>query len=365
MKDSAAGSESAGFLRKTSGRRALSVTDLRFQLINILRHCAIFLTVLLVGFATLWAAGALYFDLPAAPAIRNAASALWLLGVPIAWFFISPRAVARGIIGLVFFGIVAWWLSISPRQNGDWKPDVALLADAVIDGEKVTIHNVRNFDYRTEIDFTPRYDTHEYNLSQLRGLDLFVTYWGSPLIAHPIVSFDFGEEGRICFSIETRPKRGQAYSAIAGFYRQFELIYVAADERDVIRVRTNFRKGEDVYLYHLNLPLEEIRGRFLEYVRRINDLHARPEWYNALTSNCTTNIRTQHIPTERTPWDWRIFANGKGDELFYERGVLDRSVPFAELKRRAYINTRARAADNAPDFSDRIRKAALGSASDG
>ena len=135
-----------------------------------------------------------------------------------------------------FFGIVAWWLTIQPRLDRDWKPEVAVLENAVIDGEHVTIHNVRNFDYRAETDFTPRYDTRAYDLSQLRGLDLFVTYWGSPLIAHPILSFDFGDQGHICFSIETRTERGESYSAVRGFYRQFELIYVAADERDVIRV---------------------------------------------------------------------------------------------------------------------------------
>jgi hypothetical protein len=250
---------------------------------------------------------------------------------------------------------MGWWLTISPRQDRDWKPEVTVLADAIIDGERVTIHNVRNFDYRTETDFTPRYDTRRYDLRQLRGLDLFVNYWGSPLIAHPILSFDFSKQGRICFSIETRPERGEAYSAISGFYRQFELIYIAADERDVIRVRTNFRKGEDVYLYRLSMPSEQVRVRFLEYARRINELHARPEWYNAVTTNCTTNIRSQRAAVDRAPWDWRILANGKADELLYERGALGRALPFVELKRRAYINERAKAANDTPDFSERIR----------
>jgi hypothetical protein len=231
-----------------------------------------------------------------------------------------------------------------------------VLPDAVIDGEQVTINNVRNFDWRSLDDFTPRYETRTYNLSRLLGADLFVIYWGSPLIAHTIASFDFGDEARICFSIETRPERGKAYSAIGGLYRQFELIYVAVDERDAIRVRTNFRKDEEVYLYHLNLPGEEVRARFLEYLKRMNQLHARPEWYNAITSNCTTNIRTQHVVARPAPWDWRILVDGKGDELLYERGVLDRSVPFAQLRRRAHINSRAHAADNAPDFSERIRQ---------
>jgi hypothetical protein len=225
----------------------------------------------------------------------------------------------------------------------------------VTEGDQVTINDVRNFDWRSLTDFTTRYDTRSYNLNRLQGADLFIIYWGSPLIAHSIASFDFGDQGRICFSIETRPERGKSYSAVGGLYRQFELIYVAADERDAIRVRTNVRRDEEVYLYHLNLPLEEIRTRFLEYLRRMNQLHDRPEWYNAITSNCTTNIRTQHVVAKPAPWDWRILVDGKGDELLYERGVLNRNLPFAELKRRAHINARANDADNAPDFSDRIR----------
>ena len=322
---------------------------------RFLRRFAIFIETLVAALAALWTAGALHFDLPAPTTIRDAAAIAWLLGVVAAWFLVRSRFRARVAVGLVFLGIMGWWFTISPRQDRDWKPEVAVLAGAVIDSERVTIYNVRNFDYRTETDFTPRYETRTYDLSQLRGLDLFLNYWGSPLIAHPILSFDFGEQGRICFSIETRPERGEAYSAIRGFYRQFELIYIAADERDVIRVRTNFRKGEDVYLYRLSIPPEQVRARFLEYVRRINELHARPEWYNAVTTNCTTSIRSQRAAVDRAPWDWRILANGKADELLYERGALGRGLPFVELKRRAYINERAKAANDTLDFSERIR----------
>ena len=324
----------------------------------MIKFLARLLETLVVGVAAAWAAGALYFDLPAPSVIRQVAAALWFTGVFIAWFWLPHRRWCRLGVGLVFLCIVAWWFSIPPRQDRDWKPDVAVLPDAVIDGEQVTINNVRNFDWRSLTDFTSRYETRTYNLGRLLGADLFVIYWGSPLIAHTIASFDFGDQGRICFSIETRPERGKAYSAIGGLYKQFELIYVAVDERDAIRVRTNFRKDEEVYLYHLNLPGEEVRARFLEYLRRMNQLHARPEWYNAVTSNCTTNIRTQHVVARPAPWDWRILVDGKGDELLYERGVLDRSVSFAELKRRAHINNRAHAADNAPDFSERIRSEA-------
>jgi len=324
-------------------------------MIKFLGRLSTLLATLIVVLAVVWASGALYYDLPAPTVTRHVAAVAWLLAAFIAWFWLPQRRWSRLIVAFVFLGILGWWLSIPPRQDRDWKPDVAVLGSAVINGDHVMINNIRNFEWRSLTDFTPRYETRTYDLSGLRGADLFVIHWGSPLIAHTIASFDFGEQGRICFSIETRPERGKSYSAIGGFYRQFELIYVPVDERDAIRVRTNIRKDEEAYLYHLNLPLEEIRARFLEYLKRMNQLYARPEWYNALTSNCTTNIRTQHVVARPAPWDWRILINGKGDELLYERGVLDRSLPFAELKRRAHINSRAKAADDSPDFSARIR----------
>jgi hypothetical protein len=199
-------------------------------MIKLLARFSACLATLIAVVAAIWATGAIYFDLPAPSAIRNVAAAVWLLGFIIAWFWLPHRRWSRLIVGVVFLCILGWWLSIPPRQDRDWKPDVAVLPNAVIEGDQVTINDVRNFDWRSLTDFTTRYDTRSYNLSRLQGADLFVIYWGSPLIAHSIASFDFGEQGRICFSIETRPERGKAYSAIGGLYRQFELIYVAADD---------------------------------------------------------------------------------------------------------------------------------------
>jgi len=273
-----------------------------------------------------------------------------------ALILVRKRGHGMAIIAVGFAVVLAWWLTLKPRQDRDWKPEVAALGLAIIDGERVTVHNVRNFDYRTEHDFTPHYETRSCDLSKLRGVDLFVTYWGSPAIAHPILSFDFATDGRLCFSIETRSQRGQSYSAIGGLYRQFEQIYIAADERDVIRLRSNFRQGEEVYLYRFNASPETARGVFLEYIRTLNELHERPRWYNAIKNNCTTAIRQQRTAAERAPWDWRMLANGYADEMLYERGTIDRlGLSFDELKRRSHINSRARTANDTPDFSERIR----------
>src|SRR5262249_11375726 len=134
-----------------------------------------------------------------------------------------------------------------------------------------------------------------------------------------------------------------------------ELIYVCADERDVIRLRTNFRQGEDVYLYRTKITPAAARERFRDYLTTLNTLHTRPRWYNAVTTNCTTSIRTQHAAAERQPWDSRILINGLMDEMLYQRGALAGGLPFAQLKEHAHINAAARAAGDAPDFPTRIR----------
>lgn len=311
------------------------------------------LTWLLLLIGSLWAFGALWFDLPKGNLHPWPAVAFGVV-VILLCILLRPRWRAKLVLAVAIILIMIWWFSIQPRQYREWKTEVALIPHAVIEGDMVTIHNVRNFDYRTETDFTPRYELRRVDLKNLRGMDVFINYWGSPYMAHPIVSFDFGRDGRICFSIETRPEKGEAYSALGGLYRQFELTYVVADERDVIRVRSNYRKGEDVYLYRLNAPLA--KEGFMEYIRTVNELHETPRWYNAITNNCTTAIRHQRAAKERAPWDWRMLVNGYGDELLYERKGIDTSMPFPELKKISHVNERAKAADQAADFSEKIRE---------
>lgn len=252
---------------------------------------------------------------------------------------------------------LAIYFSQAPSNDRDWQPDVSRTPWAQIDGDRVTLHNVRNCDYRTETDYTCRWETRVYDLSSLKGIDLFMTWWGSPWIAHPILSFDFGNGQYVAFSIETRKEVGEEYSAVKGFFRNYELIYIAADERDVIRLRTNYRSGEETYLFRTNASPQNARAMFVDYLRHANRLHDQPEWYNALTSNCTTNIRVHAAARgQLMPWDWRILLSGRFDEMLYERGALAGSLPFSELKRRAHINPAARAAGGSTDFSVLIRK---------
>ena len=319
---------------------------------KILRCLASAFCALLILLAFAWACGAIYYDAPAR--WLAAAQAMAVLAV----FVCVPRWWRKlTVFGVWFALVLTWWLMLKPTNLAAWQPDVAQLAWAEVNGDEVTLHNVRNCDYRSETDFTPRWETRSVRLSQITGIDIALTYWGSPWIAHPIISFQFADAAPLCFSIETRKKLGQSYSAIGGLYRQYELIYIAADERDVIRLRSNFRQAEDVYLYRSVATPAQARERFNEYLHSLNDLRANPRWYNAITTNCTTAIRHQHPTAQRMPWNWRLLLNGKGDELMYERGTITTAgLPFAELKRRSLINPAARAANNSLDFSARIRE---------
>lgn len=305
--------------------------------------------------ATLWAFGALWYDAPSKlPAIVFGMAALLVL----LWGRGAWRKL--GLLTLGFVGVVTWWFSLRPSNDRSWQPDVGEAPWAEIVGDRVTLHNVRNCEYRTETDYTPHWETRTVDLNDLTGLDLAINYWGSEWMAHPIASFQFKNAPAVCFSIETRKETGESYSAIGGLYRQYELVYVCADERDVLRVRTNYRKGEDVYLYRLAGSPEAARQRFLEYIEAMNVLHDKARWYNAVTTNCTTGIRNQRAAAKRTPWDWRILVNGYGDQMMYEHGLLAGGLPFPELKKQARINEAAKTADADPNFSQRIRAGRAG-----
>jgi hypothetical protein len=297
----------------------------------------------------------MHFAGPAARGLSDVLAAVWLLaGVAVlAWVRPFGRAVVVATVLAIL--LLAWWTSLRPRNDREWLPDVARPATAELRGDLLTITNMRDFDYRSPDDYTERWETRTFDLARLDGLDLFMSYWGSPSIAHTIMSWSFADGQHLAISIETRKERGEEYSAVAGFFKQYELYYVVADERDLVRLRTNYRH-EDVYLYQLRTPIERARRILLDYVRAMNELAAEPRFYDAATANCTTTIRThvRHIGVAM-PWDWRILANGYMDGLLYEAGAIDTSRPFAAVKEASLVNGRAAAADQDPEFSQRIR----------
>lgn len=320
--------------------------------------CFALLGLLLAGLAA-WGALALWFTVPAGDLAR-AALALGFAALAAGGYVIGllrrRPVVFLAPFALAFGALLLWWSSIEPSNDRAWQADVAQLPAASIAGDMITLRNIRSFSYRSERDFTPRWYDKTLDLRKLDTLDLIAVYWMGDAIAHTILSFGFAGD-QIAISIETRKAKGQTYSALAGFFRRYELYYVVADEGDVIGLRTSHRKPpEDVYLYRVQAPRDKIRQLFLAYLERINALHDHPEFYNTATTNCTTNIVT-HVKAVRpeVPLSWKMLLSGYFPKLVYERGSLDQSLPFDDLRRASRVNERARAADGADDFSRRIR----------
>lgn len=259
-------------------------------------------------------------------------------------------------LALAIFGF--FWNRVEPSNDRDWQPDVARLASASIDGDRVLLRNIRDFDYRSETDYTVRYYDATFDLRDLEGVDLLSVYWMGDAIAHVMLSFVFTGDRYVTISIETRKEVGESYDTIRGFFRQYELIYVVGDERDLVRLRTNIRKDpvEDVYLFRTGVSRASARRLFLDYLREIEALNERPEFYNTGTTNCTTNVY-RHTTVNPGPhrFSWKILLSGYAAEFVYENGLLDTRLPFAELRRISHVNPVALAADHAPDFSARIR----------
>ena len=307
--------------------------------------------------AVAWASLALNYCLPLPGAARTlVAAALPVAALLALWRSPRRRTALAVAAGALASGLVTFYAQAASHAR-DWVPEVSVLPWAEVDGDRVTLHNIRSCDYRSEIDFDLRHRSDTFDLSRMTGVDLFQVYWGSPAIAHTMLSFGFDDGRRICLSVETRRERGEAYDALKGFFRQYEIIYIWGDETDLVRLRTDFR-GETVYRYRLNVPVEKARAILLEYLRLTNGLRDEPQWYNALLDNCTTTLigHARPIVNPDASLDWRWFANGYLHEVMHERGTLDSSVPLEQLRRDGLVNGRAPAELTGTDYSRRIRE---------
>ncbi|MBC7979621.1 MAG: DUF4105 domain-containing protein [Armatimonadetes bacterium] len=277
----------------------------------------------------------------------------------IALFFIAFRIREKRrkwLLTLALFLIpILPYLFIAPSHNRSWETPYTRTSHAGVSGNTIIIHNFRSFDYNADGLPIEDWSTRSYDLRRLVAMDFFMSYWGSEYIGHPIFSFDFGEQGHVAFTIEARMEKDEAYQLFAGLYRRYELSYIPCEEADAVRVRTNFRKNENVHLYRTIATPELARARILEFVATMNDIKKRPRFYNVITSNCTTAVRSQM--SRRFPMDWRVIVNGKLDEMLYEKKILvTGGLDFPELKRRAYINPKVRDHPEKQDFSTRIRE---------
>lgn len=300
-------------------------------------------------FFFLWCLTALYID-------ASIWSLLFLVLVcVISGFYFKSLRHSSLFVSVCCLLVLTWWMSLEPSNYRDWRAEVARLPSAFVNGNRVSITNVRNFKYKSENNFVENWETRNFNLDELVGADLFLNYWGPTQIAHTITTWRFSDGTHIAVSIEARKETHEAYSAYKGFFRQFEVYYVFADERDLIKLRTDHR-GEQVYLYKLGFPLENAKALLLQYLKEINQLKDEARWYNALSHNCTTAIRyhSKQIGAAGA-LDWRMFINGYLDELGYERGVLDQTLSLQELREVSNISDKAKKLPADVNFSAAIR----------
>jgi len=305
-----------------------------------------------------WGTLALWYQLPGGRVGRSAGSAAWVLLVVtlVALAICHCSWLPLGIYAVAYAVLLLWWVGISPSNQRVWADDVARMLTGTVQGSEVTLHNVRDFSWRSDSDYDARWETRRYDLDHLATADAVLSYWGSKAIAHAMISFGFDDGSHVVFSVEIRKKRGDRYSPVGGFFKQFEMILVAADENDIVRVRTNIR-GEDDYLYPLRMDRPTLRSLFLSYMHAANRLAAQPAFYNSFTSNCTTIVyrMARQIGTG-LPWDVRLLLTGYLPEYLHKIGALDPEVPVEILRQRGRITERARASVAGADFSRAIRR---------
>ena len=335
------------------------------RIVGVLLVMIKLLVSLLMLAGVIWACGALWFQL--AQTVQSGSARGLILGVWVGVglyciYLLWQRRAPRGLLiyGVLMGAILAWWSTILPSNNRQWAPDVAQQLSGSVKGHIVQLHNVRNFDWQTNTKATPRWEDRSYDLNQLVSVDMATSYWMGPAIAHTLVSFGFddgkGPRKYLTFSVEIRKEAGESFSAIGGFFKEFELSLVAAEERDIVRVRTNIR-GEQVYLYSIKMPRSAMRALFAAYVNKANALVETPAFYHTIFANCTTIVFDMvRAIVPGLPLDWRLLASGYLPQYVDSLGALAREHDFDAIHDAALINARAREVGAGDDFSATIRK---------
>lgn len=328
----------------SSGAALTAHSHWAFTLLRALGWSATGLCATLV---LLWGCGALWYQWQPRPVLMWPLLALW----SVCWLALTVFAWRSGRISLLWLGgallltvLLAWWSTLKPRDDRQWADDVARItriASANSGSDTVELQDVRNFAWRSETDYTPRWENRRYDLNQLRSVDMAVSYWMGPAIAHTLVSFGFADGEQLAFSFEIRKEKGEAFDALAGFFKRYELALIAADERDILAVRTNVR-GEQVSLYRVDMPQEAMRGLFRSYAEQAAQLHAEPRWYHTWTANCTTIVwdMAQRL-VGGLPLDWRLLASGYLPEYLQSVNALTPGQPLEALRAAGDITPRA------------------------
>jgi len=317
---------------------------------------------LVLIFSALWGCLALAYRVPGGQIMQGAAALAWaalcLYAAVALWRGRTRRAIWTWLIGMA--ALLVWWQTLAPSNDRIWADDVARTLRGSVSGSIVTLDSVRNFDWQADTDtrYTARWESQQYNLNELTSVDMVLSYWGSPAIAHTLVSFGFSDGRHVVFSVEIRKERGEQFSEIGGFFKQFELSVIAAQERDILYVRAGPR-AERVYRYPVDMPVPAMRELFLSYVRTANELADRPRFYHTVTANCTTLVyRMVQAIVPGLPMDYRILLSGYLPEYLYQQGGLDTGKPLATLREQAYLGRPALPGPDPVEFSRAIRQPA-------
>jgi hypothetical protein len=330
---------------------------------SLLRIVCTILATWAVGFPAIWGALALWYAMPGGQLVKGFCILLWAGFSAGMLLLVWHGRMSAGLIpfAVLFAAILTWWLRVPPTNDALWADEVARITTGTLDGNRLTLHDVRNFDWRTKTDYTQRWETRTYDLDRLRTADMILSYWSGRAIAHMLISFGFaGGTGcavqtQVAFSVEVRRKRSQEFSEVGGFFKEFELCIIAADELDVVRLRTNVR-GEKVYLYRLRLTRAAMRALFLGYVSEANRVALEPRFYNTITVNCTTLVyRMMRRIVGDLPLSYRLLFSGYMPEYAYAVGGLDRRWSLDELRARGFLSDRARRSTRPECFCADIR----------
>ena len=320
-----------------------------------------FTLIMLLG--SVWAVLALWYQAPGGMPIRLLWCGLWLLATAGCSYglWAAPAWWPAVLAYLALFGLLLlWWSGIKPSHDRDWADDLAQITHGRVEGNQVRLNNVRNFEWRSTSDYDIRWESRDYDLRRLQSVDMITSYWGLSSIAHVVVSFGFDDGEHVAFSVEIRRESHEHFSELGGFFKQFELSIIAADERDVVRVRSNVR-DEDLWLYRINLSPADARKLFRSFVLQANRLAEQPRFYHTVTGNCTTIVFSMMKQiVEGLPLDHRLLLTGYLPAYVHEVGGMTPGLPLEELQRRGRITQQARDAGDDPAFSARIRQGVPG-----
>lgn len=316
-----------------------------------------------VFLSSVWALLALWYQAPGGMPGRLLCCGLWLLAaVGCCYGLWAGLAWWQALLAylLLFILLLLWWSGIKPSHDRDWADDLAQITTGQVEGSRVRLNNVRNFEWRSTTDYDIRWESRNYDLKRLRSVDMITSYWGLSSIAHVLVSFGFDDGEHVAFSVEIRRESHEHFSELGGFFKQFELSIIASDERDVVRVRSNVR-DEDLWLYRINLSPANARKLFRSFVLQANQLAERPRFYHTVTGNCTTIVFSMMKQiVDGLPLDHRLLLTGHLPAYVHEVNGMMPGLTLEELQRRGRITQQARDAGDDPAFSARIRQGVPG-----